>query len=154
MTPPWWRICCTGKKALPYFAATGDRGNASAGRALDAPAEEGAMVWGTPFKRKKGEDLTDEQRRINRFPASLRSNVEHIFRIIKRQFGYGKTRYRGLYKNGQQIMTLPINQAAANSLFSKHAPHPGDYLLFNKPPRQPVLAGTRNARREFQPQGA
>lgn len=86
--------------------ALGGRGYASTGRALDAPAEEGAMVWGTPFKRKKGEGLTDEQRRINRFLASLRSNVEHIFRIIKRQFGYSKTRYRGLYKNGQQIMTL------------------------------------------------
>lgn len=86
--------------------ALGDRGYASNKRALDAPGEEGEIVWATPFKRKKGEGLTHEQRRINRFLASLRANVEHVFRIIKRQFGYVKTRYRGLYKNGQQIMTL------------------------------------------------
>ena len=86
--------------------ALGDRGYASNKRSLDAPREHGELVWATPFKRKKGCGLTHEQRRINRFLASLRANVEHVFRVIKRQFGYVKTRYRGLYKNGQQIMTL------------------------------------------------
>lgn len=86
--------------------ALGDRGDASNKRSLDAPGEHGELVWATPFKRKKGGGLTHEQRRINRFLASLRANVEHVFRVIKRQFGYVKTRYRGLYKNGQQIMTL------------------------------------------------
>jgi transposase, IS5 family len=32
--------------------------------------------------------------------------VEHPFRVIKRQFGYVKTRYRGLAKNHQQVTTL------------------------------------------------
>lgn len=95
-----------GEESFALMAFTGDRGYASNKRALDAPGEEGEIVRGTPFKRKKGEGLTHEQRRINRFLASLRANVEHVFRIIKRQFGYSKTRYRGLYKNGQQIMTL------------------------------------------------
>lgn len=84
----------------------GDRGYASANRSLDAPREEHEVLWATPFKRKKGQDLTDEQRRINRLVSSIRAPVEHIFRIIKRQFGYGRTRYRGLYKNGQQLFTL------------------------------------------------
>ncbi len=31
---------------------------------------------------------------------------EHAFRVLKCQFGYRKTRYRGLAKNGAQITTL------------------------------------------------
>jgi IS5 family transposase len=32
--------------------------------------------------------------------------VEHPFRVIKRQFGYVKVRYRGLAKNTAQLITL------------------------------------------------
>jgi IS5 family transposase len=32
--------------------------------------------------------------------------VEHPFRVIKRQFGFTKVRYRGLAKNTAQIVTL------------------------------------------------
>ncbi|WP_154582746.1 transposase, partial [Xanthomonas oryzae] len=32
--------------------------------------------------------------------------VEHPFRVIKRQFGYAKVRYRGLAKNTAQMLTL------------------------------------------------
>jgi IS5 family transposase len=38
--------------------------------------------------------------------ASLRAKVEHPFRVIKRQFGYMKVRYRGLEKNTAQVLTL------------------------------------------------
>ena len=38
--------------------------------------------------------------------ASLRAKVEHPFRVIKRQFGYVKVRYRGLAKNAAQVITL------------------------------------------------
>lgn len=38
--------------------------------------------------------------------ASLRAKVEHPFRVIKRQFGYVKVRYRGLAKNTSQVLTL------------------------------------------------
>ena len=38
--------------------------------------------------------------------ASLRAKVEHPFRVIKRQFGYTKVRYRGLAKNAAQVLTL------------------------------------------------
>jgi len=38
--------------------------------------------------------------------ASVRAKVEHPFRVIKRQFGYAKVRYRGLLKNTAQLMTL------------------------------------------------
>ncbi|MEA9776631.1 transposase, partial [Xanthomonas campestris] len=35
-----------------------------------------------------------------------RAKVEHPFRVIKRQFGYTKVRYRGLAKNTAQVLTL------------------------------------------------
>jgi IS5 family transposase len=38
--------------------------------------------------------------------SSVRSRVEHLFRVIKRQFGYTKVRYRGLVKNAAQVFTL------------------------------------------------
>ncbi|MFO1516049.1 MAG: IS5 family transposase [Lysobacterales bacterium] len=44
--------------------------------------------------------------RWERFKASLRAKVEHPFRVIKRQFGYTKVRYRGLAKNTAQVLTL------------------------------------------------
>ena len=83
--------------------AFGDSAYASNERSLEAERSEGDVVWATPFKRKKGQALTDEQRRINRMTSSFRSKVEHVFRVVKRQFGYTRTRYRGLYKNSQQI---------------------------------------------------
>ena len=38
--------------------------------------------------------------------AGIRAKVEHPFRVIKRQFGYTKVRYRGLKKNAAQVQTL------------------------------------------------
>ena len=38
--------------------------------------------------------------------ASVRAKVEHPFRVVKRQFGYAKVRYRGLAKNTAQVLTL------------------------------------------------
>jgi IS5 family transposase len=38
--------------------------------------------------------------------ASVRAKVEHPFRVVKRQFGFVKVRYRGLVKNAAQLMTL------------------------------------------------
>lgn len=38
--------------------------------------------------------------------ARIRAKVEHPFRVIKRQFGHMKVRYRGLEKNTAQLHTL------------------------------------------------
>jgi len=43
---------------------------------------------------------------IERLKASVRAKVEHPFRVIKRQFGFTKVRYRGLAKNTAQLTTL------------------------------------------------
>lgn len=47
--------------------------------------------------------LTDQ---VERIKASIRAKVEHPFRVIKRQFGHVKVRYRGLAKNTAQLHTL------------------------------------------------
>ncbi|MCE4370585.1 transposase, partial [Xanthomonas hortorum pv. hederae] len=46
------------------------------------------------------------EQRWEHFKASVRAKVEHPFRVIKRQFGYTKVRYRGLAKNTTQVLTL------------------------------------------------
>ena len=55
------------------------------------------------IKRKSGQKLARE---LEYAKASLRAKVEHPFRVIKRQFGYTKVRYRGLVKNTAQVLTL------------------------------------------------
>ena len=50
--------------------------------------------------------LTAANRRTNRRWSRTRSRVEHIFRVIKRQFGYTRVRYKGLVKNAAQVFTL------------------------------------------------
>jgi IS5 family transposase len=67
--------------------------------------EQGRMVL-TPSKRPAGGKLCPEQRQINRALSALRARVEHVFRVLKCQFGYIKVRYRGIAKNAAQIVTL------------------------------------------------
>ena len=54
-------------------------------------------------KTKLIDQLTDQ---VERIKASIRAKVEHPFRVIKRQFGHVKVRYRGLKKNTAQLNTL------------------------------------------------
>lgn len=43
--------------------------------------------------------LADLERIVNRFKSKTRSRVEHVFAVVKRQFGLSKVRYKGLAKN-------------------------------------------------------
>lgn len=43
---------------------------------------------------------------LEKTKASIRAKVEHPFRVIKRQFGYVKVKYRGLAKNTAKLVTL------------------------------------------------
>ena len=54
-------------------------------------------------KTKPADSLVDQLERIK---ASIRAKVEHPFRVIKRQFGHVRVRYRGLKKNTAQLHTL------------------------------------------------
>jgi len=87
--------------------AHGDRGYADKSREPDRERDEDEIGprWFVPFKRQKGCDTTPEQKRLNRLLAELRSAVEHPFRVLKRQFGYQKVRYRGLFKNQQHLFS-------------------------------------------------
>ena len=84
----------------------GDRGYTSKTRSLDAPREEGQPLYAMPFVRKPQQDLPHDQAQANRLLASLRAKVEHPFRVLKRQFGYTRIRYRGLEKNTAHLHTL------------------------------------------------
>lgn len=62
--------------------------------------------WGVMRKAPKGGELHADDEYINRLIAKVRARVEHPFRVLKRQFGYIKTRYRGLAKNRAQLFSL------------------------------------------------
>ena len=62
--------------------------------------------WCVQDKRKPGRNLSARQKQRNRKHSSVRARVEHVFRVIKRQFGYTRTRYRGLMKNAVQVNML------------------------------------------------
>ena len=81
-----------------------DNGYVSAER--EAAFAGPGKVWGVMGKAPKGSNLHPVDARINRIIAMVRARVEHPFRIIKRQFGHVKTRYRGLAKNRAQLFTL------------------------------------------------
>ena len=62
-----------------------------------------------PGKRRAldGNDQIDQlTEQVERIKASIRAKVEHPFRVLKRQFGHVKVRYRGLAKNTAQLHTL------------------------------------------------
>ena len=89
--------------------AWGDAGYQGAAKRLDAKAGARWNIAMRPGKRrqldktKRVEQLIDQLERIK---ASIRAKVEHPFRVIKRQFGHIKVRYRGLKKNTAQLHTL------------------------------------------------
>ena len=58
--------------------------------------------WGGRKRRA----LYKAKRKIEKAKAQVRAKVEHPFRVIKRQFGYTKVRFRGLVKNTAHLVTL------------------------------------------------
>ena len=61
------------------------------------------FIAARPGKRKT---LNGAAAKLETLKASVRAKVEHPFRIIKQQFGYSKTRYRGLAKNTGRLYML------------------------------------------------
>jgi IS5 family transposase len=89
--------------------AFGDAGYQGAGKRPDARAGVNWHIAMRPGKRKaldktKLVDQLTEQ--VEHIKARIRAKVEHPFRVIKRQFGHVKVRYRGLAKNTAQLHTL------------------------------------------------
>ena len=55
-------------------------------------------------RRTKYKNYVDEEaKRKNTTQSSVRAKVEHVFRILKRVFGFEKARYRGIAKNHNQL---------------------------------------------------
>lgn len=85
-------------------AVYGDKGYAS--DAKRRAAEAAGVLWAVKEKAKPGRDLTKRQRARNRRFGKVRAKVEHVFRVLKCQFGYRRVRYRGIAKNGAQVFAL------------------------------------------------
>ena len=65
-----------------------------------------AMMPGKRRAMDKGTPMGAILEKLEQTKASIRAKVEHPFRVIKRQFGYVKVKYRGLAKNTANLMTL------------------------------------------------
>jgi IS5 family transposase len=89
--------------------AFGDAGYQGIEKRPDAKAQVSWHVAMRPGKRrslnmdKAADALLDQAEKLK---AGIRAKVEHPFRVIKRQFGYVRVRYRGLKKNTAQLITL------------------------------------------------
>ena len=82
-------------------------------------------------KAPKAKDFTNQRTRRNgivdealkaknRNKSRIRSRVEHVFGVVKRLWGFGKVRYRGLAKNATHAFTaLALALALANIYLSR-----------------------------------
>ncbi len=89
--------------------AFGDAGYQGAAKRPDARDEVEWHVAMRPGKRRaldKANPVDAIVDEIEGLKASIRAKVEHPFRVVKRQFGHVKVRYRGLTKNTAQLVTL------------------------------------------------
>ena len=89
--------------------AFGDAGYQGVEKRADAKEDVTWHIAMRPGKRRaldkenEADALIDQAEKLK---ASVRAKVEHPFRIIKRQCGFVKVRYRGLKKNTAQLFTL------------------------------------------------
>jgi transposase, IS5 family len=87
----------------------GDAGYRGIEKRPDARLDVTWHIARRPVKRKKlnknneADAMLDQAEKLK---ASVRAEVEHPFRVIKRPFGFVKVRYRGLKKNTAQLFTL------------------------------------------------
>lgn len=89
--------------------AWADAGYQGAGKRPDARPGVRWHIAMRPGKRKRLDRTAPMQRiadDVETIKARIRSKVEHPFRVLKRQWGHVKVRYRGLAKNTQQLHTL------------------------------------------------
>ncbi|AMM24790.1 IS5 family transposase [Variovorax sp. PAMC 28711] len=87
----------------------GDAGYQGAHKRLDARQDLTWHIAMRPGKRRMLDRTAEIDAlidKVEQLKASVRARVEHPFRVIKRQFGHVKVRYRGLAKNTAQLHTL------------------------------------------------
>ena len=77
--------------------------------------------------RRDPKNLSNQfERKIESRKSSVRSKVEHVFRIVKRQFGFIKVVYRGLAKNLNRLLGLFLS---------------ANVYMYGKSGRLPLLQG-------------
>jgi IS5 family transposase len=89
--------------------AFGDAGYQGIEKRPDAQADVTWHIAMRPGKRKALDKDNTADAMIDKaenLKAGIRAKVVHPFRVIKRQFGFVKVRYRGLKKNTAQLFTL------------------------------------------------
>lgn len=74
--------------------------------------------WRVAARKGVLKTMTDHDRAIESRKASIRAKVEHPFLVLKRDFGFTKTRYRGIGKN---LNHLHVLFASANWLMRARA---------------------------------
>ncbi|ADX46017.1 transposase IS4 family protein [Paracidovorax avenae ATCC 19860] len=86
-----------------------DAGYQGAGQRPDSRRDVSWHIAMRPGKRRlldPSKPIEALTRQLERVKAGIRARVEHPFRVLKRQFGHAKVRYRGLAKNTAQLHTL------------------------------------------------
>lgn len=71
------------------------------------------------FTQKKGSrhvKLSDAERSRNRNKSKVRAKVEHVFGVMKGQFGFTKVRYKGMAKNAHHLV---VSCALVNLVMAK-----------------------------------
>jgi transposase, IS5 family len=66
------------------------------------------IFYGITDKKHRNQKLSNSQLKRNKKVSSVRAKVEHPFQVIKCQWNYRKTRYKGIRKNLDQIRMLFI----------------------------------------------
>ena len=102
------------------MTAHGDRGYYDRSREPDRTRGEDecgpALVCAIQAPAGPRHDTRAEARSTPSWPG-CRSAVEHPFRVLKRQFGHTKVRYRGLFKNEQHLFS---QFALVNLFMARH----------------------------------
>ena len=92
--------CLHGEEEEVY----GDKGYVSEARKTQA--EACGVTWRVLRKATRKRKLNCADQSFNRKSNRTRARVEHVFGVIKHQWGFRKVRYRGLEKNTAQLYTL------------------------------------------------
>jgi IS5 family transposase len=97
-----------------------DAGYRGAGKRPAVVADEhlSSIQWRTAAYQGVRRSMPDHDRELESRHAAVRAKVEHPFLIVKRDFGFTKTRYRGIAKNLHHLQML---FASANWLMRARA---------------------------------
>lgn len=113
---------------------------ASVGWCRKAPEHEGReVIWSVAARRSTYKSLGKRSllgrviRQIEKTKAQTRAKVEHPFRVIKRQFGYTKVRFRG---DGEEHCPVghavrPVESVDDAKALTRRR---GAYVMRGKPP--------------------